>query len=76
MNRAPPQKRWRSKSRRFRRDACAPTAHRAGTSGIAIAPTALRNEFARGLDVLNSGESAQGAARFVGGAGRGGQPVD
>jgi hypothetical protein len=36
----------------------------------------LRNEFARGLDVLNSGESAQGAARFVGGAGRGGQPVD
>jgi enoyl-CoA hydratase len=37
---------------------------------------ALRNEFARGLDVLNSGESAEGAARFVGGAGRGGQPVD
>jgi enoyl-CoA hydratase len=37
---------------------------------------ALRNEFARGLDVLNSGESAQGAARFVGGAGRGGQTVD
>jgi enoyl-CoA hydratase len=37
---------------------------------------ALRNEFARGLDVLNSGESAQGAARFVGGAGRGGQAVD
>jgi len=37
---------------------------------------ALRHEFARGLDVLNSGESARGAARFVGGAGRGGQPVD
>jgi len=37
---------------------------------------ALRSEFARGLDVLNSGESAQGAERFVGGAGRGGQPVD
>jgi enoyl-CoA hydratase len=37
---------------------------------------ALRNEFARGLDVLNSGESAQGAARFVGGAGRGGKPAD
>jgi enoyl-CoA hydratase len=37
---------------------------------------ALRSEFARGLDVLNSGESAQGAARFVGGAGRGGKPVD
>jgi enoyl-CoA hydratase len=37
---------------------------------------ALRNEFARGLDVLNSGESARGAARFVGGAGRGGQAVD
>lgn len=36
---------------------------------------ALRNEFARGLDVLNSGESAQGAARFVGGAGRGGKPA-
>ncbi len=37
---------------------------------------ALRSEFARGLDVLGSGESARGAARFVGGAGRGGQPVD
>jgi enoyl-CoA hydratase len=37
---------------------------------------ALRNEFSRGLDVLNSGESAQGAARFVGGAGRGGRSVD
>jgi enoyl-CoA hydratase len=36
---------------------------------------ALRNEFARGLDVLQSGESAAGAARFVGGAGRGGKPV-
>jgi enoyl-CoA hydratase len=36
--------------------------------------TALRNEFARGLDVLHSGEAARGAARFVGGAGRGGQP--
>ncbi|MGB7904115.1 MAG: crotonase/enoyl-CoA hydratase family protein, partial [Steroidobacteraceae bacterium] len=37
---------------------------------------ALRNEFARGLEVLNSGESARGAARFVGGAGRGGKPTD
>lgn len=37
---------------------------------------ALRNEFERGLDVLHSGESAQGAARFVGGAGRGGGPAD
>lgn len=37
---------------------------------------ALRNEFARGIDVLNSGESAQGAARFVGGAGRSGKSVD
>jgi enoyl-CoA hydratase len=36
---------------------------------------ALRVEFARGLDVLNSGESARGAARFVGGAGRGGKPA-
>jgi enoyl-CoA hydratase len=33
---------------------------------------ALRAEFAGGLAVLQSGESAQGAARFVGGAGRGG----
>jgi hypothetical protein len=33
---------------------------------------ALRAEFAGGLPVLQSGESAQGAARFVGGAGRGG----
>jgi enoyl-CoA hydratase len=37
---------------------------------------ALRKEFERGLDVLHSGESAQGAARFVSGAGRGGRPVD
>ena len=34
---------------------------------------ALAQEFARGLAVLRSGESAQGAARFVGGAGRGGK---
>lgn len=37
--------------------------------------TALRNEFARGLEVLRSGEAARGAARFVAGAGRGGKPV-
>ncbi len=36
---------------------------------------ALRNEFTRGLCVLQSGESADGAARFVGGAGRGGKPA-
>ena len=36
--------------------------------------TALQREFARGLEVLRSGESARGAARFVGGAGRGGKP--
>ena len=36
---------------------------------------ALRNEFARGLDVLRSGEAAAGAARFVAGAGRGGTPA-
>ena len=36
---------------------------------------ALRNEFARGRAVLDSGESAAGAARFVGGAGRGGRPA-
>lgn len=36
---------------------------------------ALAQEFARGLGVLRSGESAQGAARFVAGAGRGGKPA-
>ena len=36
---------------------------------------ALREEFAAGLAVLMSGESAAGAGRFVGGAGRGGQPA-
>jgi len=36
---------------------------------------ALRNEFERGLTVLESGESAAGAARFVDGAGRGGRPA-
>ena len=36
---------------------------------------ALLAEFDSGLAVLTSGESAAGAARFVGGAGRGGEPV-
>lgn len=36
---------------------------------------ALGNEFAGGLAVLTSGESAAGAGRFVGGAGRGGKPA-
>jgi enoyl-CoA hydratase len=36
---------------------------------------ALRVEFERGRAVLESGESAAGAARFVGGAGRGGRPA-
>ena len=39
------------------------------------ATTALRGEFSRGRAVLESGESAAGAARFVGGAGRGGRPA-
>ena len=36
---------------------------------------ALQQEFARGRTVLESGESAAGAARFVEGAGRGGRPA-
>jgi enoyl-CoA hydratase len=36
---------------------------------------ALAAEFSDGLEVLKSGESAAGAARFVGGAGRGGLPA-
>ncbi|MCU0252580.1 MAG: crotonase/enoyl-CoA hydratase family protein [Vicinamibacterales bacterium] len=36
---------------------------------------ALRREFAGGLEVLASGESSAGAARFVRGAGRGGRPA-
>jgi len=36
---------------------------------------ALAAEFARGAEVLRSGESSQGAARFVQGAGRGGRPA-
>jgi enoyl-CoA hydratase len=36
---------------------------------------ALRAEFDSGLAVLQGGESAAGAGRFVDGAGRGGQPV-
>jgi len=39
------------------------------------ASEALRREFAGGRTVLQSGESAEGAARFVGGAGRGGRPA-
>lgn len=38
-------------------------------------PQALQQEFARGRAVLESGESAAGAARFVGGSGRGGRPA-
>jgi enoyl-CoA hydratase len=37
---------------------------------------ALAAEFDGGIEVLASGESAQGAARFTGGAGRGGRPVE
>ena len=37
--------------------------------------TALRREYERGLVVLQSGEAARGAERFVRGAGRGGAPV-
>ena len=36
---------------------------------------ALAGEFADGRAVLESGESAAGATRFVGGAGRGGRPA-
>jgi enoyl-CoA hydratase len=36
---------------------------------------ALQQEFTRGRAVLESGESAAGAARFVEGAGRGGRPA-
>jgi enoyl-CoA hydratase len=34
---------------------------------------AIRNEYRRGLEVLRSGESARGAGRFAGGAGRHGR---
>lgn len=37
-------------------------------------PVALENEFRRGKEVLASGESAAGAARFASGAGRHGEP--
>jgi enoyl-CoA hydratase len=33
-------------------------------------------EARRGRDVINSGETQAGAARFAGGAGRGGAPID
>ena len=39
------------------------------------ATAALAREYESGLVVLQSGESARGAARFVSGAGRGGQPA-
>jgi enoyl-CoA hydratase len=44
----------------------------AGQWGLAEG-AALRAEFSGGLAVLQGGESAAGAARFVGGAGRGGR---
>ena len=37
---------------------------------------ATRNEFGRGLEVIVSGETAEGAARFAGGAGRHGARAD
>jgi enoyl-CoA hydratase len=39
------------------------------------AAAALAREYHGGLDVLRSGEAAQGAARFVSGAGRSGKPA-
>ncbi|MEK6806908.1 MAG: crotonase/enoyl-CoA hydratase family protein [Pseudomonadota bacterium] len=36
---------------------------------------AIRNEFALGMKTLQSGETLAGAARFTGGAGRGGKPT-
>jgi enoyl-CoA hydratase len=39
------------------------------------AAAALAREFEGGLEVLRSGESAQGASRFVSGTGRGGKPA-
>ena len=36
-------------------------------------PAALANEFARGMDVVGSGETVAGATRFAGGAGRHGK---
>jgi enoyl-CoA hydratase len=38
-------------------------------------PEALRNEVRRGLEVIASGETLSGAARFAGGAGRHGKPA-
>jgi enoyl-CoA hydratase len=38
-------------------------------------PEALRNEFRRGIQVVSSGETAEGAARFASGAGRHGEPA-
>ncbi len=45
-----------------------------GQWGLATG-AALRREFAAGLAVLQSGEAAQGAARFVAGSGRHGRPA-
>jgi len=45
-----------------------------GQSGLSEA-AALGAEHGRGLEVLKSGESAAGAARFIRGAGRGGRPL-
>lgn len=36
---------------------------------------AIRNEFHRGMEVIGSGETAAGAARFAAGAGRHGEPA-
>ncbi|MFQ5382756.1 MAG: crotonase/enoyl-CoA hydratase family protein, partial [Dehalococcoidia bacterium] len=39
-------------------------------------PAAIKNETRRGLEVIASGETREGAARFAGGAGRGGKRAD
>ena len=41
-------------------------------AGLTI-PDALRNEFRHGMEVIRSGETAAGAQRFAGGAGRHGR---
>ena len=67
---------WPTRSPPFRSAACAPTDARSFEQWDLPLAEALANETRLGLDVIRSGETVEGAARFASGAGRHGQVSD
>ncbi len=69
---APPPKRWRTRSRAFRKAACAPTAARSCLQEGLSEMDGLRSEWACSSAMVER-EGAAGAARFSAGKGRHGE---